>query len=708
MARTTGLWLSLLLGTSLSVGSAPANAEDQLEMEGAAPAEIDAAPEVVLSPISVTATRNPIAAFRYPGMVSVVDDEEIRRKQPSTIDDVVGRLPGVSFTGGPRRSGQVPSIRGFSGPDVVLLVDGVRQNFNSGHDGRLFLEPSLLRGAEVLRGSASSLYGSGGLGGVMEFRTLRAEDVLEPGERFGLENSLGYGSARDEVVWTTTGVARPVENLDLVGSVTRRSSGTIRLGDGTRLRNTNDDILSGLLKGGLTFEDHHRLEASALFFNNDAEEPNNPQGDGQDTVDKEIRNRSYRLSYSYDNPADNWLNLNATLYHAENEVTEERLDDLGAGPRGEELQRRVRTLGFRLENRSSFMPSDVSSVRFTYGIEANRDEQNGRSGGVPDGEATLFGAFAQAELEWTEPLGLLPGSLQVIPGLRFDRYRSTSDVAESNSDSALSPRLAASYSPTEWGMFFASYGEAFRAPTFDELYPTGTHFQIPIGPTPAVNRFVPNPDLKPQRSRTFEIGAGLDFRQLFDESDSLHIKAARYWTRAKDFIDLEVDQPAPFADCNPFIPGSCDGTTRAVNVERAKLSGNELEAVYDHSRFRIALGYADIDGRNDETGDYLGVLFPPRFTADATLRLPEIDSFLGWRITHATRFTKTDDPAEERDAYTTHDLYFGWTPSDDLLTGLRVDLGIDNVTDKTYARAYANAYEPGRSFKGLVSYRLTW
>src|SRR5699024_6606997 len=132
MARTTGLWLSLLLGTSLSVGSAPANAEDQLEMEGAAPAEIDAAPEVVLSPISVTATRNPIAAFRYPGMVSVVDDEEIRRKQPSTIDDVVGRLPGVSFTGGPRRSGQVPSIRGFSGPDVVLLVDGVRQNFNSG------------------------------------------------------------------------------------------------------------------------------------------------------------------------------------------------------------------------------------------------------------------------------------------------------------------------------------------------------------------------------------------------------------------------------------------------------------------------------------------------------------------------------------------------------------------------------------------------
>ena len=143
-------------------------------------------------------------------------------------------------------------------------------------------------------------------------------------------------------------------------------------------------------------------------------------------------------------------------------------------------------------------------------------------------------------------------------------------------------------------------------------------------------------------------------------------------------------------------------------MARAKLSGNEVEAVYDHSRFRLALGYADIDGRNDETGDYLGVLFPPRVTADATLRIPEIDSFLGWRVTHAKRFTKTDDEAEERDAYTTHDLYFGWAPSDGLLTGLRIDLGVDNVTDKTYARAYAGANEPGRNFKGLVSYRLTW
>src|SRR5690625_1638956 len=343
MVRTTGLWLSFFLGAGLinsltfaEEGDPPLGAQE----DGSTAIS---ASDIKLSPISITATRNPIASFHYPGMVSVVDKEEIDRKQPSTVDDMVGKLPGVFFTGGPRRSGQVPSIRGFSGPDVVLLVDGVRQNFNSGHDGQLFLEPGLLGGAEVLRGSASSLYGSGGLGGVMEFRTLRAEDILEQNERFGWKNSVSYNSAWNEAAWTTTGVARPVENVDLVGSVTRRSSSTSQLGDGTRLRNTNDDILSGLLKGSFLFQEHHRLEASALIFNNDAKEPSNPQDLGKDKVDKTFQNQSYRLSYSYDNPENDWLNLDASLYHAENEVTGKRLDDLGTGSRGEKLQRRVRT-----------------------------------------------------------------------------------------------------------------------------------------------------------------------------------------------------------------------------------------------------------------------------------------------------------------------------------------------------------------------------
>ncbi len=133
-----------------------------------------------LGPISVTATRNPMAPFDYPGMVSVVDGETIRERQPSSLDDVLGSIPNVEFTGGPRRTGEVPSIRGFDGADLVITLDGARQHFLSGHDGRVFVDPSLLRAAEVVRGPSSALYGSGGTGGVIALRTLRARDLLGP------------------------------------------------------------------------------------------------------------------------------------------------------------------------------------------------------------------------------------------------------------------------------------------------------------------------------------------------------------------------------------------------------------------------------------------------------------------------------------------------------------------------------------------------
>ncbi len=136
----------------------------------------------ILDTISVTATRNPIKAFEYPGMVSVIGREGIQTRQPSTPDDILKFVPNVEFTGGPRRTGETPSIRGFSGPDVIVMFDGARQNFGSAHDGRFFIDPSLLKSVEVLRGPASSLYGSGGTGGIIEFRTMGAADFLAPGE----------------------------------------------------------------------------------------------------------------------------------------------------------------------------------------------------------------------------------------------------------------------------------------------------------------------------------------------------------------------------------------------------------------------------------------------------------------------------------------------------------------------------------------------
>src|SRR3546814_664220 len=127
-------------------------------------------------------------------------------------------------------------------------------------------------------------------GGVIEFRTIDAGDYLAEDETVGAKVGTGYQTANRETLGTFTGFATPVEGLDMVASVAKRDSGSIELGDGSELTNSDDDIVSGLGKISYTFADHHRIEGSYLTFRNTAEEPNNGQGiDGDAIVAKKTR-----------------------------------------------------------------------------------------------------------------------------------------------------------------------------------------------------------------------------------------------------------------------------------------------------------------------------------------------------------------------------------------------------------------------------------
>lgn len=681
-------------------------------MSGNAPAADDetvAVDAATLAPISVTATSNPLSAFDYPGMVSVIDREDILAGQPSTSDDVLRLVPNVQFTGGPRRTGEVPSLRGFSGPDVIVRMDGARQNFLSGHDGRFFLEPAFLREAEVVRGPVSSLYGSGGTGGVLDFRTIGAGDFLAPGETAGVRVGAGSASVNDERSASLITYGRPTERTELLAGLVTRDSGDIDLGDGTTLDRTDDDIVSGLVKAEWSPGRHHELEATFQRFDNDAEEPNNAQGfGGDDIVDKDIVADTWRLGYRFANPANPMMDVDILLYRAEFRIDETRLDDRGAGPEGETLGRDLDTTGLRATNRSHFS-GESTDITWTYGTELYRDRQRGDSAtgeraGVPDGEQDFAAAFGQGEIRWREPFNRLPGELLLIPGIRYDDYGASSDRGDSNDDSAFSPRLGITYAPVPAFMVFTSHAEAFRAPTLGELYQDGVHFRL--GPT-ITNRFEPSPDLAPQRTSTTEVGFGLDLADLAFDRDALRFKATYFRIDGEDFIDSEVDQPIPGVDCNPGIPADCNGTTRAVNVTDATLYGAEAEARYTMGRLRFDLGFSRIDGENDDTGDKLGVLTPNQYTLRTTLGIPELDAVAGWNILSADDFDRVDDPAEGRDGYTVNDVFVAWQPGG-ALAGLRVDAGIDNVFDRDYARVFTGAAEARQNVKIRLGYALQW
>lgn len=707
MASRIGISSAGVAALALALsGLADGAAAQQSDTQMAATAPVE------LGPISVSATRSPISAMRYPGMVTVIDREQIDLKDPDTLDDMFRSVPGVHFDGGPRRTGQVPTIRGFEGENVQIRIDGARQSFVSGHNGRVFVDPALLAGGEVLRGPASSLYGSGAMGGLISLRTLSADDLLEADDTIAGRAKFGYQDVNQEFTESLVIGGRPMDGVGLLGGIVKRDSDDIQLGNGTELV-SDDDIISGLAKADVQFMPGLSASLSYLVFNNDAREPANGQRGNtaldSDITDKDIRSDTIRGQILYAPLGQNWLDLDASAYFTNAQV-EQVYEETGRV-----TDQDVDTYGLFIDNRSRFTLAERSSLTLTYGVEASQDEQegydsasgDGTRSGVPNAEAEFAGAFLQGSFEVKD---MIPGTLTIIPGVRYDSFSADSDIDESTSDDEVSPKIAVSYEPVRGLVGFASYGRAFRAPSINELYNEGTHFAIPLpnGQT-AVNSFVANPSLKPEVSDTLEFGLGYERSDTLLKDDEFRIKGAYFQSEVENLIDISVSSAGPTRGC--FIPpytGCNAGTTNTVNVPEAELEGYELEASYDAQRFYVTAGFASIDGENTRTGESLGVLTPDRLSTDIGLRLFEIDTVVGIEGEFASGFDKVDDASEERGGYSVFDLYLQWAPSEQALKGVTINLGVDNVFDRDYERVYAGVSEPGRNFKGSIAYRLAF
>ncbi|MGB3455494.1 MAG: TonB-dependent receptor, partial [Litorimonas sp.] len=231
----------------------------------------------------------------------------------------------------------------------------------------------------------------------------------------------------------------------------------------------------------------------------------------------------------------------------------------------------------------------------------------------------------------------------------------------------------------------------------------------------ANNNFQPNPDLVPEKAKSYEGGVSVDFVDFVVPGDSLRAKASYYRSDVTNLIDLRVDvafDPTCFAP--PTFQPCTAGTTVSDNLASAELSGYELEAVYESGRLRMAAAFGTVDGEDNSTGADLGVLTPNRFTLDTRVKLPEWNALAGARLQAAGGFERRDFDratgalvvAETRDSYTALDLYASWRP-DTLfgadLSGIGLDVGIDNVFDTDFARVFQGVSEPGRNYKAALS-----
>lgn len=681
-----------------------------------------------MAPISVTATRTPMEAFSVPGMVTVKGPEEIADEIPSALGDLFDDIPGVTTFGGPRRTGEVPTIRGFSGPDVIVTIDGTRQNFISGHDGRVFVDPAFLGELEVVRGSSSALYGSGGTGGVIALRTLSADDLLRPDETFGATLGGSFRTGNEEFAERLLAYGKPTDDTDLFAGLVLRQSDDVRLGNGFDL-DAKDDIISGLVKGTFSNDSGFGLRLSWQRFSNDAREPGNGQAATGDLNDKEVDNETFSAAFTMKPPGQGLLDFELQAYKTDNSVDETALEGASVGTL---LNRSLDTWGASGTNTSRFALADDLGLAVTAGFEVYRDEAEGRQdggprGGVVSGEQDFAGFFVQTAFTWLSPFGLPDGEFTIIPGVRFDSFESEDNAGTRTEDDQLSPKVSARFAPVSWGFVFGSYADAFRAPRLDELFPTGTHFPV-IGPggLAGFNTFIPNTGLEPQSTSTWEAGAGTEFDDVFTPGDIFQAKAGYYSIDGENFLSTEVIQNANLANpqffpgpltfpftCRAFVsiavdPDGCGGTTQIVNIPDAEISGFEIEATYDAPRWRLQLAGQTMDTEDTATGEPIGIEQPDQITADLRIKLPEFDSYVGWQATFADEFREGTDTSEFRDSYQIHEIYARWRPTDGPLARFSLGVTAENLFDEEYQRVSSDTVEEGRSILVDLTYSIAW
>lgn len=682
--------LTLLCTCPVILNATAANAEDAENIN-----------EVSFKEVTVVATKTEQNVQDVPQMVTVIDAEQAGLNGVSTVSELLRNEPAVNFAGGPVRSGQTPNMRGFDSTSLLITLDGRRQQFESAHDGNFFIDPSLLKRVDVVRGPASAIYGAGGLGGVIAFETKDAADFLRPGETEGVELRFG-GQSVNEEGFATVSTYKIVDDFDLVASLTARSSEDIELSNDTTQR-SDDRIVSGLAKLTYNIDEDSELKFAINSFINNATENTNPQAplsasSGLNLVDKRIHQNEASIKYNT-NPSDE-VDLRTHLYVNNTRVKERIVQASGLTPAGDILERELTTIGLNIDNTTKFYEDETGSNHLTYGIEAFTTDQKGsdndsdtnnglnpgQRAGVPNAEQVVLGAYVQDEMKFNFDENF---SLYINPSARLDYYKNEADdpTLPDLEETKITPRIGSTLELFKNYNIFGSYSQGFRSPNLTELYAQGVHF--PQGPF--FNTFLPNPNLQPEESETYEIGTGFDFTDLFENKDSLRFKASRYWTEAENYIEQRI------AGLN----------TQFINVPEASIWGYESNLTYENQLLRSSIGASYVSAKDANAGISLSTRQALIFTSDNSINIPQTNFTVG----HFGRYSDGNekgffDTSQDlrNSGFAIHGLYARYNP--EKVDNLTLDFAIDNIFDKQYIDTFSQIYAPGTNFR--LSATLKW
>jgi vitamin B12 transporter len=518
--------------------------------------------------VTVTATRVATPADDVPAGVSVLDAGQMALAGDETLADALAALPGMHLvqTGGPGSQASL-FIRGADSDQVQVMIDGVPVNDPSGPGGAYDFGVETLSDVsriEVVRGPMSALYGSGAVGGVVNIVTDRGSSP------FGASATVAGGAPASLLAQGSAHGTRGA--FDYAASVEGYSD---RGYDDTPQRESvytgkvngfRSQVASGTLgytpvAGTRVFVDL-RGRASVTSY----DEQGYPAYDGNNNTG---RDNDFFVRGGLDSVlADGWWRTGALIsYNQEyrHYVTLLQADDPNQQQdnsryTGERLDvqwnntlrlpdtawSRAGTLSAGYEHSTDTaqerLDSVYSGVPYTARVDAS-DQRNSVYAGVQD---RLFGravVSANVRQEWVSGVG-----------------------------QAFTWRAGVSY----WLAVLAthvkaSYGTAFLAPSLYDRYGVDD------------DGYVGNPGLKPERSRSYEVGT------VTRLGERLSLSATYFHTDTRDLITTE------------FAP-----VYTSVNVAAARMQGVETELEVRAAPWLTVAGtYTYTDARDAMTGQLL-------------------------------------------------------------------------------------------------------
>ncbi len=650
-------------------------------------------------------------AIDTPQAVTVISQDDIDNAQPMTIGEIFREVPGVTVIGSPRAAGQSFNIRGIGSlaasdeSKIVVTVDGATKFYEQYRLGSFFSDPELYKEVEVLRGPASStLYGSGALGGVINFVTKDASDFLVDGKNYaarlnGMYDSNGAGTMTSALV-----AARFHEDTEVLLNGSFRRSDNFQDGDGEDISGSAFDTYSGLAKVLHHFGDDRDQSVSLSYqrWQSSADNTDYAQTNTSDfgNIDRDITDQT--VVFRYDNLAsDNpFLDLSVNLSFSDTSVDQKNAT--GANDQlFEDAEYAYRTWQGKIEN--TFEHSGENFENFlTIGTQASyqqRVAETATTGAIdfhPEGTDTKLGFFAQNEFIWNDKFTLVPGARVDLVKLRPDGSISG---ASDQFEVALSPKLAALYKFNDTFSIFGSLAHTERAPTLDEMFSTsgtctpgtpGARCNHPGGRTVSL-------DLEKEQSNAVEAGFAVSLFDIAQEQDALQFKSTAFFNDLKNLI---VSNP----NTNKSFP-----VTYYANVDEAMIWGLELEAAYESEYVFSTLAYSLVRGIDKDTGDTLSSISADTLAMTIGARVPDHNVEFGWRGLFAagmeTGSVAADAPFS---GYGVHDIFANWKPQDGLLKDFEVRASVENIFDKRYQPNLAGDPARGRTFKLSMNKQFNW